>query len=62
MIPGILMMTLFGVSIDRVLRGGDWGGIALVALSIGALACVGWKLQRWLGATPSPGEAALPGE
>jgi phospholipase D1/2 len=62
MIPGILMMTLFGVSIDRVLRGGDWDGIALVALSIGALACVGWKLQRWLGASPSPGEAALPGE
>jgi len=62
MIPGILMMTLFGVSIDRVLRGGDWDSIALVALSFGALAGVGWKLQRWLGALPSPAGAPLPGE
>jgi phosphatidylserine/phosphatidylglycerophosphate/cardiolipin synthase-like enzyme/uncharacterized membrane protein YdjX (TVP38/TMEM64 family) len=53
MTPGLLAMTLLGLSIERILRGGGWGGAALLFAAIAATGAVGWAAQRWI-APPRP--------
>jgi phosphatidylserine/phosphatidylglycerophosphate/cardiolipin synthase-like enzyme/uncharacterized membrane protein YdjX (TVP38/TMEM64 family) len=59
MTPGLLAMTVLGLSIERILRGGGWGGAALLFAAIAATGAVGWAVQRWIAPTrplPSAGE------
>jgi uncharacterized membrane protein YdjX (TVP38/TMEM64 family) len=53
MTPGLLAMTILGLSIERILRGGGWGGAALLFAAIAATGAVGWAVQRWI-APPRP--------
>jgi phospholipase D1/2 len=48
MLPGLVALTFLGVSIERILRGGDWAGVALLFIALAAIAAVGWAIQRWL--------------
>lgn len=48
MFPGLLAMTILGLSVERILRGGGWGGAALLFAAIAATGAVGWAAQRWI--------------
>jgi phosphatidylserine/phosphatidylglycerophosphate/cardiolipin synthase-like enzyme/uncharacterized membrane protein YdjX (TVP38/TMEM64 family) len=51
MIPGLFAMTVLGLSIERILHGGGWGGAALLFAAIAATGAVGWAVQRWIAPT-----------
>jgi phosphatidylserine/phosphatidylglycerophosphate/cardiolipin synthase-like enzyme/uncharacterized membrane protein YdjX (TVP38/TMEM64 family) len=51
MTPGLLAMTVLGLSIERILRGGGWGGAALLFAALAATGAVGWAVQRWIAPT-----------
>ena len=52
MLPGLLAMTVLGLSIERILHGGGWGGAALLFAAIAATGAVGWAVQRWIAPAP----------
>ncbi len=46
MLPGLVALTFLGVSIERILRGGDWAGVALLFLALAASGAGGGAMLR----------------